>query len=170
MKAILQYTSLPVRDEHGVEYDYLTQGTGSVNAAGAIEVAARIDPSRPLASWWLTQRRGRVDGHRRPDPVPGPRPSAGATRSAKARWCTSTSRRGPQNIVWGSDDNIVWGSSDNIVWGSNIVWGNNIVWGRQHRLGQQHRVGQQPDWRLGWNLRLVGNGGGVPSLTVWGDA
>ena len=39
VKGILQYTSLPVRDEQGVDYDYLTRGAGSVNPVGAIEVA-----------------------------------------------------------------------------------------------------------------------------------
>jgi subtilisin family serine protease len=127
VKAILQYTALPVRDDQGASYDVLTQGTGSVNAAGAIEVAAHIDPKKAVSSWWLTSTLDpstAIDGET-------------ASWAESIVWSDAISF-GPvvsvnqpawaENIVWGSDDNIVWGSSDNIVWGSNIVWGNNIVW------------------------------------------
>ena len=53
-KALLQFTALKVHDELGAEYDTLTQGAGSVNPAGAIDLASKIDPSAPVASWWLT--------------------------------------------------------------------------------------------------------------------
>ena len=49
VKAILQYTALPVANA-----DTLTQGAGAVNAAGAIALAAAIDPNRPVGAWWLT--------------------------------------------------------------------------------------------------------------------
>ena len=45
-KALLQFTALKVHDELGAEYDALTQGAGSVNPAGAIDLASKIDPSR----------------------------------------------------------------------------------------------------------------------------
>jgi len=112
VKGILQYTALPVRDEQGTAYDYLTQGAGSVNPAGAIDLAKHIDPSMPLGSWWLTTRVDEwtvVDGHTLP-------------------WA--------QTVAWGealSDgpalyyNELAW--TQNIIWGSNIVWGNNIIWG-----------------------------------------
>jgi serine protease AprX len=168
VKAILQYTSLPVSDEQGVEYDYLTQGTGSVNTAGAITLAARVDPSVPLESWWLTSG---VDEWT----VIGGQIQPWAETVA---WGDALSE-GPvvyfnepawmQNIVWGSnddnivwgssDDNIVWGSSDdNIVWGSsdNIVWGSNIVWGGS-------LIGALDGTSVSWGMAAA-----VPSLTVWG--
>ena len=43
VKAILQFTALKVHDDLGAEYDALTQGTGSVNPAGAIDLAALIE-------------------------------------------------------------------------------------------------------------------------------
>ncbi len=139
VKAILQFTAFPVRDDQGARYDVLTQGTGSVNAAGAIELAAHIDTRKTVSSWWLTAALDPwtvIDGQTEP-------------WAESIIWSNAVSF-GPvvavnqpvwsENIVWGSnDDNIVWGSSDdnivwgssedNIVWGSNIVWGNNIVWG-----------------------------------------
>jgi serine protease AprX len=160
VKAILQYTSLPVRDEQGVAYDYLTQGTGSVNAAGAIALAARIDTSMPLGSWWLTSGVDEwtvIDGQIQP-------------WAETVAWGNVLSE-GPvvyfselawtQNIVWGSaDDNIVWGSADdNIVWGSsddNIVWGSNVVWGSS-------LIGALDGTSVSW-----GTAAHVPSLTVWG--
>jgi serine protease AprX len=170
VKAILQYTSLPARDEQGVEYDYLTQGTGSVNTAGAIAVAARLDTSMPLASWWLTSGVDEwtvIDGQIQP-------------WAETVAWGDALSE-GPvvyfnepawtQNIVWGSsDDNIVWGSSDdNIVWGSNddnivwgssddnIVWGSNIVWGNS-------LIGASDGTSVSWGMAAA-----VASLTVWGE-
>jgi serine protease AprX len=130
VKGILQYTSLPVRDEQGVDYDYLTRGAGSVNPVGAIEVATRIDTSMPLASWWLTSG---VDAW---TVIEGQTLSWAET----VGWGDALSD-GPalfynelawtQNIIWGS--NIVWGNNiiwgNNIVWDDNIIWGNNIIWG-----------------------------------------
>jgi serine protease AprX len=160
VKAILQYTSLPVRNEQGVEYDYLTQGTGSVNTAGAIALAARVDPSVPLGSWWLTTGVDEwtvIDGQIQP-------------WAETVAWGAALSE-GPvvyfnelawrQNVVWGSsDDNIVWGSSDdNIVWGSsddNIVWGSNVVWGNS-------LIGASDGTSVTWGMAAA-----VPSLTVWG--
>jgi len=39
VKAILQYSSLRIRDAAGVDYDDLSQGAGSLNAAGALDLA-----------------------------------------------------------------------------------------------------------------------------------
>ena len=171
VKAILQFTALPVRDDQGARYDVLTQGTGSVNAAGAIEVAAHIDSSKAVSSWWLTTTLDPwtvIDGQ--------------ATSWAESIVWRDAVSFGPvvavnepawsENIVWGSDDNIVWGSSDNIVWGSsdNIVWGSNIVWASDDNIVWGSNIV--------WGNTLLGSvyGSSItwgmavddPSQTVWG--
>ena len=169
VKAILQFTALPARDDQGVPYDVLTQGTGSVNAAGAIQVAARINTGLPVSSWWLTTNVDpwtAIDGQT-------------VSWSESIIWNDAISF-GPvvsvnqpawsQNIVWGSDDNVVWGSNDNIVWGSNIVWDDNIVWGSDDNIVWGSNIV--------WGNTLVGSSYGNsviwgmavddPTLTVWG--
>ena len=169
VKAILQFTALPARDDQGVPYDVLTQGTGSVNANGAMQVAARINTGLPVSSWWLTTN---VDPWTAID---------GQTLSwSESIIWNDTISFGPvvsvnqpawsQNIVWGSDDNIVWGSNDNIVWGSNIVWDDNIVWGSDDNIVWGSNIV--------WGNTLVGSSYGNsviwgmavddPTLTVWG--
>ena len=133
VKALLQFTAFPVRDDNGELYDELTQGAGGINAGGAITLAARIDGSIAPPDYWLT----------------GPSIGAfGSTLIGRQSYTWRQSILWDDNIVWGSglvthnqsvwNDNIVWGSDDNIVWGStsgddNIVWGSadddNIVWG-----------------------------------------
>jgi serine protease AprX len=123
VKGILQYTALPVRDEQGTAYDYLTQGAGSVNPAGAIELARHIDPSIPLGSWWLTARVDEwtvIDGQT----LPWAQTVAWGDALSDGPALYYNELAWTQNIIWGS--NIVWGN--NIVWGSNIIWGSNIVW------------------------------------------
>ena len=99
VKAMLQYSAIRVPGA-----DYLTQGAGQINAAGAMALADAIDTSVPVGSWWLTK---------------GVTPSSvigGATNA----WA--------QNIVWG--DTVYGGDvvyRNNIVWGENIVWGDNII-------------------------------------------
>src|SRR5258706_16394189 len=46
VKALLDYSAIRVADA-----DYLTQGAGEVNAAGAVALARAIDTSRPAGSW-----------------------------------------------------------------------------------------------------------------------
>src|SRR3982074_107689 len=53
IKAILQFTALPLSDASGVAYDALTQGTGALNAAGAITLAQSVNPSTPVGTSWL---------------------------------------------------------------------------------------------------------------------
>jgi hypothetical protein len=138
-KAMLEFSALPVSG-----FDWLTQGAGQINAAGAIELAAAIDTSVHPNGWWL--RTGVT-----------PSTTIGGTSypwSRKIIWGENvltgdllyTSNRvwsADDNIVWGTgDDNIVWGTSailydDNIVWGTddNIVWGTNLVW-KDRLIGQ----------------------------------
>jgi hypothetical protein len=128
VKGILQYTALPVRDEQGSPYDYLTQGAGSVNAAGAIELASHIDPSVPLGSWWLTNRVDEwtvIAGQT----VPWAQTVAWGDALSEGPALYYNELAWTQNIIWGS--NIVWGNDiawdDNIIWGSD--WDDNIIWG-----------------------------------------
>jgi hypothetical protein len=146
VKAILEFSALRVDG-----FDTLTQGTGQVNANGAIALASAIDNSAPDGAWWL--RAG----------VPVQTTIGGVQYpwSQQVIWggslltgdlvyydlkAWSQAVEWGDNIVWGTqaqvralDDNIVWGTAaDNIVWGTNIVWGDrligqrsgdNIVWG-----------------------------------------
>ncbi len=59
-KALLQFTALKVHDELGAEYDALTQGAGSVNPAGAIDLASKIDTSAASVVV-VADRRGHTD-------------------------------------------------------------------------------------------------------------
>ena len=132
VKAVMEFSAIPVP---GAET--LAQGTGGVNAGGAIALAAAIDPTVRSGDWWLQS---------------GVRPS---TRIGGVRYDWS------QSIIWGDNllsgdlvyrnmqgwalaatwgDNIVWGTSafitdDNIVWGTTATWAPNIVW-RDRVIGQ----------------------------------
>ncbi len=144
IKAVLEYTAIPLGDGNGQPLDALTQGTGEVNAAGAIALAQAIDTDS-LADGWVV---GNV---------------------TLATPFGNTDEAWSQNIVWGNyfvsalpgdmfanglpyDDNIVWGtvgraSDDNIVWGNfarddgdNIVWGNLAVWGSRYDTEQRDNI------------------------------
>ena len=130
VKALLQYTAIPVyRDTPAGPsiYDPLTQGSGAVNAGGAIAVVNSIDTSVAAPGYWQTSWQAGD--------------SFGQTTIGGVTYAWTQTIFWGDNIVWGSglltnaqsawSDNIVWGSSytfvDNIVWGSG--WGDNIVWG-----------------------------------------
>jgi serine protease AprX len=139
LKAVLQYTAFQLKDSEGNAYDTLTQGTGEINARGAIDMALAINTDMPVGSPWL-----RVT----PPPVT-------LLGGAMNPW--SQALTWDDNIVWGTDalsfnsaqwdDNIVWGTAlgegDSIVWGTaaefdNIVWGTSTVWAAE--LVWQNRV------------------------------
>jgi serine protease AprX len=162
VKALLQFTAIPVRNDRGELYDELTQGAGGINAGGAIELAARIDGSIAPPNYWLT------------GPSTG---SFGSTVIGEESYAWRQSILWDDNIVWGSglvthnqftwNDNIVWGSDDSIVWGSilggdNIVWGSadddNIVWGS---------VSEWVD-NIVWGSNLFGVNLGGDNI-VWGS-
>lgn len=147
IKAILEYSSIRVRDESGVEYDDLSQGAGSLNAAGAIEMASAIDTSRPVGSYWLTT---------------GVTPATTLAGNVIA-WS--------QRILWKTDElwgsildtrtvawalNTVWGSPN--VWDSHIVWGTNVVWG-DDSTWSNHIV---------WGTGMVGASSDDGDHIVWG--
>lgn len=145
VKAILEYTALRMRDQYGVEYDDLTQGAGALNAAGAVALAAAIDPGRPTGWYWLTSAvapstwfagetsiwaQRFIWGTRE---ISGPLIDTNQAIWALGRPWGNSLPLDPRAIP-GSD--LVWGP-DESVWGSHIVWGTNvgttsdqhIVWG-----------------------------------------
>ena len=174
LKAILQYTAAPL---DGV--DQLTQGAGSLNAAGAIALARSINPTRARNSWWLRSGVSATTGL-----------SGGETLSWSQRvlW-GETELEGDlvyvnepawaQAIVWGNT--IVWGnaivSGNAIVWGNTIVWGNAIVWGNSVlglSSGGGVLYGNEADWysvapdAIVWgNLTGTVSGMSAEPVTTW---
>jgi hypothetical protein len=51
IKAILQYSAIPLTDDDPATASALEQGTGGLNAAGAIQLARAIDPAHTRGSW-----------------------------------------------------------------------------------------------------------------------
>jgi serine protease AprX len=161
VKAILEYTAIPLT---GV--NPLTQGTGSLNGGGAVLLAQKVDPGRPIGQWWLT-------GGVQPVTVIAGQ-SLGWSRSViwnnrlvsgdvvfvnRAAW--SQSSEWGDTVVWGTGDGgdtVVWGTAgDTVVWGTtDLVWGDPSVW--------SHTVV--------WGTGLLGttDGSGVlgPTTVVWG--
>ena len=155
VKAVLEYSSIPVLDDSGRPFDPLAQGAGQIEVAGAVALARVINPQAPVGSPWLSSSvlPSTVIGDRKyawsQSILWGRRRVAGAQLLSEQRpawglgivWGEGLGSE-DDNIVWGNafhdDDNIVWGNlfdDDNIVWGNqfaeddNIVWGNNVVWG-----------------------------------------
>jgi serine protease AprX len=160
VKAILQYSAIPLHDANGVAYDVLTQGAGAVNALGAIALSNAIDTSARAGSLWL---RNSV-------------PTATLLGGQMFTWS--------QNIVWG--DNVVWGDllyrslstwslnvvwGDNIVWADNVAWGSNIVWSDVAHVSASNIVwGNNVVWgsNIVWGDLLVGLSDG--DNVVWGSS
>ena len=177
VKGILQYTAITIDGA-----DYLTQGAGQVNAAGAIAVARALDTSRPIGAAWLDA----------PEPysaiggstyfwsrhiIYGDQVLAGDLLAANhVAWGTG--------VVWGSadaeGDNIVWGTAeleaDNIVWGTNVIWGANIVWGNRVIGQRSDPIGTHIVWgaNIVWGMLELDNivWGTMTELDniVWGTA
>jgi serine protease AprX len=127
-KAMLQFSALPIANA-----DRLTQGTGQINAAGAVALAAAIDTSVRPKQWWLrtgVTPSSTIGGHTygwSQNIIWGDNVLGGDLLYVSSAAFTD-------NIVWGTaDDNIVWGTAafavdDNIVWGTSAVWGPHLVW------------------------------------------
>jgi len=165
-KAILEYTAIPV-----AKANYLTQGAGQINAAGASQLAGSINTLAPANSWWLQTG------------VSGSSTIGGATYAWAQNIIWGTSVLGGRVIYYNSrawDDNIIWGTNrvrvrsrsfdDNIIWGTdyvvlkkNIVWatddGDNIIWGTH--LATHRVVGQRVDDNIIWGTDDVDN-------IIWG--
>jgi serine protease AprX len=170
VKAILQFTS-----QEYPGYNPLTQGTGFLNARGAVRLAeffsqAQKGSAYPSMTGWSRQifwGNKRVTG--------GVLAPGGTAWQNSVAWGAPSTPAG-QNIVWGENcldascDNIVWGN--NIVWGEsgddNIVWGNtdddNIVWGN----GDDDNIvwGNNDDDNIVWGNDC---GGADCDNIVWGN-
>jgi hypothetical protein len=155
VKAVLEFTAIPMKDDNGATYDPLTQGAGEIEITGAVAYARAIDTHAPVGSSWLSTSItpstmiGGTTYAWSQSIFWGNRRVAGATLLSEQRpaWALGIVwgegiGEDDDNIVWGNnfedDDNIVWGNlfdlDDNIVWGNNVVWANdfdddNIVWG-----------------------------------------
>lgn len=151
VKAILQYTS-----QTSNAYDLMTQGTGFLNARGAVELAAFFaspTTNYPTATSWSRQliwgKRRLWGGRIYPNvaawakSVPWGSPTSGS--DALMAWTVlaigGLGGGGQPQPVWGVDqgESIVWGTSDDdsLVWGTadddSLVWGTgddeSLVWG-----------------------------------------
>jgi serine protease AprX len=140
LKAMLQQSAFPMTNASGQAYDVLTQGAGSLNAAGAALLAGALDPRVTVGSNWM------VGAVPLTTVIDGQVISWGdnIVWGDNILWGDSLHTHltaWNDNIVWGDDDNIVWGDSlasqtsdDNIVWGDNYYWGDNIVWGDSYSI------------------------------------
>jgi serine protease AprX len=185
LKMVLQYSSIPVRNDAGTYADVLTQGAGSLNANGAVTLARAINPVLAVGDKWL---KALVT----PSSIIGGQTYVWAQRMVWgnhiARGTGIIDEQRPSwalNIVWGEgledDDNIVWGNNDddNIVWGNlldnddNIVWGNNVVWGNSRDDDDNIVWGNLDDDNIVWGNNVVwGNalvGMNDDDNIVWGN-
>ena len=121
VKAILEYSAIPVLDDAGNRFDPLAQGAGQIEVAGAVAFARSINPDAPVGTPWLSSSL-----------VP-------ATVIGNRSYAWS------QSIIWGrrrvAGETLL--SEQRPAWGLNIVWGNlyddNIVWGNSAQLGSTFR-------------------------------
>ena len=163
VKMVLQYSSIPVKNDDGTYLDALTQGAGSLNGSGAIMLARAINPTAAVGTQWLT-------ASVTPSSTIGGETYVWSQRmiwgNHIARGTGVITEQRPAwalDIVWGDgledDDNIVWGNlndDDNIVWGNildtddNIVWGNNLVWGNTQEDDDNIVWGNLDDDNIVW--------------------
>jgi serine protease AprX len=160
VKALLQYTSVGIHDDSGVEYNPLRKGAGSLNPEGAIDLSRRVNTSTASGQWWLT--------------------------STPYTWTTigGETLAWSQDVIWGNE--ILWGTTVNVnetAWGSEILWGtgtswsNEILWGTgtdivwtnpqswaNEILWGTNTIGQSNGTEILW-----GTCGSTPQTTVWGS-
>ena len=143
VKGMLEFSAIPLSGAN-----VLSQGTGEINAGGAIALASAIDTS-DTSGYWVRSS------------VPGFTVIGGQT----AAWS--------QNIVWSGTvftGNLLYVS--NIVWTSNIVWDANIVWDSSVAFFRARNIVWDSTalWaaNIVWSDRVIGqmNGDNI----VWGSA
>ncbi|MCA1595023.1 MAG: S8 family serine peptidase, partial [Chloroflexi bacterium] len=156
VKAVLMYTAqhLDLTDPStgrplSAGLSILTQGAGSVNAIGAVQVAGQIDTSVPVGSPWLS----------------GPLAGQSTIRGDTFAWSNDIlygtqilwgpDLLGSNQVLWGDplsvsqsgllSDQVLWGdpvlwdgqvlqldngvSTDQVLWGGDLLWTDNQVWG-----------------------------------------
>jgi hypothetical protein len=126
VKAMLQYSAIPVAGAN-----YLTQGAGGINAAGAIALAKVIDTSAAAGAWWLSTGVTPVS-EIGSEAYPWSRQIIWADDVLtedllyyNAPPWSVTAQWGADDIVWGTDGSVV---ADDIVWGTAVEWVPNLVW------------------------------------------
>ena len=147
VKAVLQFTALPLKgDGTSVASDQLAQGAGSVNAAGATDLAKRLDTKKAVGDWWLTM---------------------GVTASSQIggeTWSWS------EYLIW--DNHLVWGDTVYvnqrafavaIAWDSHIVWGDHVMFGEE----TVWRTDRSWNTHIVWGDTNIGRSDG--EHIVWGD-
>jgi hypothetical protein len=145
VKAVLQYTSLGIHDDSGIEYNVLRKGAGSLNAKGAIDLARTIDTSTAVGKWWLTT-------------TPYPWTNIGGQSLV---W--------NQGVIWG--DVIIWGTTLNVnetAWGNVIIWGTDTSWGNVIIWGTNAVWTDPQSWAdvIIWGTDSVGQSNG--DVIIWG--
>jgi len=176
IKAMLQYSATPLRDDAGNRLNALTQGAGEVDGLGAVTLAYMADTSAGVGSAWMAPVQpytlfGTTTEAWSQQIVWGTRlvSGAGLMDVQQAAWDVSVPWGAGElaNIVWGTmvedGESIVWGTMldvDNIVWGGSVFEGENIVWG----------TAALPDWgpNIVWGTALLGAFDG--ENIVWGTA
>lgn len=150
VKAIVQYTAIPLKDDDPSTPSVLEQGAGGINAAGAIALARAIDTTMPAGSYWLEH--GLVPETQ--------------IRGERYVWA--------QHIVWG--DHVVWGdtiASNMLAWSEHIVWGDSehIVWGDSFPQGVNVVADSFPVWstHIVWGDAVQVLRGSSDEHIVWGD-
>jgi hypothetical protein len=150
VKAILQYSAIPVTDSDPSTPAALEQGAGGINAAGAIALARAIRPATTVGTPWL------------------------AAYVAPYTYINGEKYGWANHIVWG--DHFVRGDTlkfnlkawaKHIVWGDHdehIVWGDHVVWGD----GFFQDVNETLNSILSWSKHIVW--GDYDEHIVWGDS
>jgi serine protease AprX len=145
VKAILQYTSVGIHDDAGIEYNPLRKGAGALNAKGAIDLGRTIDTSTPTGKWWLTS-------------TPNPWTTIGGETLL---W--------NKGVAWGSA--IMWGTTvyvNETAWGSAIMWGTNTSWNSAIMWGTNLVWTDPQSWAsaIMWGTNTIGQDNG--SAIMWG--
>jgi serine protease AprX len=159
VKAMLQYSSVSVKDPQGVEYEPLVEGAGAINAKGAIDLARFAETSAPVGTPWLRH-------------TPAPRTTIAGDSLA---W--------KQVVVWGTV--FVWGTAiidlnqqawgSVFVWGTNttlgnvFVWGTDIVWTDPHSWADVVVWGTDMMGFITGDVVVWGTTGGTADTTAWGN-
>ena len=145
VKALIQYSALPVAAEVTNIPSVLDQGTGGLNAAGAILLARSVHAGAAAGDWWLDSGIGPMTA------------IAGSDRV----WS--------QQITWG--DRRVWGASiarRQAAW--DVTWGNPATWGAEVVIDPISIVVDSFDAWGQLSVRNTGPIGVADDHVVWGDA
>lgn len=174
IKAILQFSAIPVPYVDNGIPAVLEQGAGGINAAGAIALARAVDPNVPSGQPWL-------------DAAVNPFTTIAGETHAWAQgivwgdhivWGDSVTWNlsvWAQGIVWGDDDGIVWGDEEGIVWGDSLIHGGNVllesfsVWSGQIVWGSGIVWGDDDGDGVVWGDNGIVWGDDDGDGIVWGD-